>query len=164
MNIGFGKRASAGKEAGRRGGIAGICTGALDQAIHDIISLKRALLYLGACFFFLWLLTGSICPMHAVTGIPCPGCGLTRAGLRVLMLDFDGAWRMNPFIFPIGILLLIRGTYRYLLRRKPGKWFSLCTAVILAGLVVFYIWRMVCFFPGEAPVNYLESCLAERIL
>lgn len=113
--------------------VSGIFKDALDQVICDIRSVKRALLFAGACFFVLWLLTGSICPMHAVTGIPCPGCGLTRAGLQALTLDFAGAWRMNPFIFPIGVLILIWCIYRYLLLKKPGSWFSWCAAAVLAG-------------------------------
>ncbi len=163
MDIRFRKYGSRPETAVKRS-VSGIFKDALDQVICDIRSVKRALLFAGACFFVLWLLTGSICPMHAVTGIPCPGCGLTRAGLQALTLDFAGAWRMNPFIFPIGVLILIWCIYRYLLLKKPGSWFSWCAAAVLAGLVIFYVWRMICFFPGQAPMNYLESCLACRFL
>ena len=36
------------------------------------------------------------CPLHALTGLFCPGCGSTRALHRLLHGDFAGAWRMNP--------------------------------------------------------------------
>jgi hypothetical protein len=39
------------------------------------------------------------CPFKALTGIPCPGCGMTRAILAVTKGDFHGAFSYNPFSF-----------------------------------------------------------------
>lgn len=36
------------------------------------------------------------CPWHAWTGWPCPGCGTTRAILRLLDADLTGAFAVNP--------------------------------------------------------------------
>lgn len=36
------------------------------------------------------------CPFHAWTGLPCPGCGSTRAALALLRGDFTGALALNP--------------------------------------------------------------------
>lgn len=37
-----------------------------------------------------------VCLLKAVTGLPCPTCGSTRALGRLLHLDFAGALAMNP--------------------------------------------------------------------
>ena len=37
------------------------------------------------------------CPFLQVTGLPCPGCGMTRSCLALLRWDFPEVWRMNPF-------------------------------------------------------------------
>lgn len=48
----------------------------------------------------LWLIEawqrGIGCPLLTVTGIPCPGCGATRAALALLRLDLPGALALNP--------------------------------------------------------------------
>ena len=135
----------------------------LRRAVSDIKSIRWAILLIAVCFLTLWTITGSICPMAAFTGFPCPGCGLTRAGIRALTFDFPGAWQMNPFIFPIAALIFVWCIYRYALFRKPPVWFTRCAAAVLAGLVLFYIWRMIRYFPGEAPMNYYADNLLSRL-
>ncbi|WP_299042334.1 DUF2752 domain-containing protein [uncultured Thermosynechococcus sp.] len=38
-----------------------------------------------------------LCPFRAITGIPCPGCGLTRSFLAIARGDFENALRMHLF-------------------------------------------------------------------
>lgn len=36
------------------------------------------------------------CAFRALTGLPCPTCGTTRAALAVLRADLGAAWAVNP--------------------------------------------------------------------
>lgn len=56
------------------------------------------------------------CPILFVTGIPCPGCGLTRAWLAALRLDFAAAFAYHPMFWAIPIL--------YLCLWRDGRLFS----------------------------------------
>jgi hypothetical protein len=40
----------------------------------------------------------AICPLRAITGIACPGCGGTRALLRLSHADVAGALALNPLV------------------------------------------------------------------
>ena len=248
--------------------------------LNDIRSIKWALIFISVCFVFFEITAGSICPVYALTGYPCPGCGLTRAGICVLRLDFAGAWELNPFIFPIGILLAAYAVNRYILKafchrksdrpiqgeeppersvliqskseddagegvleyigaperrtmvqrapesgagnggleyigapeqrtmvqkapesgagnggleyfvppeqrvwkniihgenigkikymKLPGqnnlrRWLDCCAVLVLAGLIIFYVWRMISCFPGEPPMVYNEENLSLRL-
>jgi hypothetical protein len=47
------------------------------------------------------------CPFKALTGIPCPGCGMTRAILSITKGDFHGAFGYNPFSFFLLFVVVI---------------------------------------------------------
>lgn len=47
------------------------------------------------------------CPIYTVTGLKCPGCGVTRMCMALMELDFYGAFRCNPMLF---LLLIPLGT------------------------------------------------------
>lgn len=48
-----------------------------------------------------------LCPFNALTGLPCPGCGMTRAFLALGRLDFAGAYASNPLSFPLAALMVL---------------------------------------------------------
>ena len=63
----------------------------------------NALLILGfaALVALMAWIPGLGCPTKAVTGVPCPGCGMTRAALSIARLDVGSAWRFHPLVFAI---------------------------------------------------------------
>ncbi len=49
---------------------------------------------------------GISCIMLYLTNIPCPGCGITRACLSALKLDFAQAFSFNPMFWSVPVLIL----------------------------------------------------------
>ncbi len=91
--------------------------------------LKRLLLQAGlilviglAYAVFVGLTGLSIpCPVRALTGLLCPGCGVTRLCMALLRLDFAAAWDANPvllLLLPVLAALLARQAARYV---KSGR-------------------------------------------
>ncbi len=97
-----------------------------------------------------------VCPMVLMTGLPCPGCGMTRAAALFLKGDWLGAWRMHPFFYALLILLLLAAFYRYALGRPaPGMRFFAPAALTLA--IAFYGRRMALYFPDREPMVYFKG-------
>lgn len=68
--------------------------------------LEKILFFLGVFLYALLLRLADItCPIRFVLGIPCPGCGITRALFSAVSFDFGMAfayhplWIMTPIIF-----------------------------------------------------------------
>jgi hypothetical protein len=47
---------------------------------------------------------GITCLFLRLIGVPCPGCGMTRAWLQMLRLDFAGAFDMHTMFWAVPIL------------------------------------------------------------
>ncbi len=49
------------------------------------------------------------CPVLAATGMPCPGCGLTRATMELLRGDFSASFQTHAFapIFLLGLVVML---------------------------------------------------------
>lgn len=51
----------------------------------------------------------STCLWQAITGLPCPGCGMIHAFLALARGDVHAAWRFNPNSFVVGPIVLWTG-------------------------------------------------------
>ena len=88
-----------------------------------------------------WLLQRP-CPWLSLFHIPCPGCGMTRAWVCALMLNFGGAFGMHPMFWSVPVLLVF-----YFFDGKIFKWKWLNTTVVSAIFAGFFIsWIIRLFF------------------
>lgn len=147
----------------KRRSLKQVLVDALKLFLNDIKSVKWAIVIIIAYFAFGRLILHSMCAMVVITGFPCPGCGLTRAGRAVLRFDFTEAWKIHPFIYPIMLLVIAYVFGRYILRKKEMPAVSWCLIVVLAVMILFYVWRMWKYFPGEPPMSYYEQNLFHRL-
>jgi hypothetical protein len=70
-----------------------------DREDRQVAALWAVCAGLVLLFRPVWLAAAGLlpsCPWHAWTGWPCPGCGSTRAIVRLLHGDLRGAIAMNP--------------------------------------------------------------------
>ena len=88
-----------------------------------------ALLMLGAARAYApYATTGPvICPLHGVLGLPCPGCGLTRAFCSLSHGDVPGALghhALSPLLFLAALATPVLCAYEIARRRPsaPSRW------------------------------------------
>jgi hypothetical protein len=116
-----------------------------------------------------------LCPMAGSLGIPCPGCGLTRATLALLRGDVRQALHFHPLVWLLAPLFVVfvSAAVRELLRdparpRRPSRvpWYGVGTnvAATLLLVVTLGVWlaRFGGYFGGPAPVTSLYAWLASR--
>lgn len=59
------------------------------------------------------------CPFLTLTGIPCPGCGMTRSCLALVHGDLALAWSYHPFSF---LLVSIAAAFAFFPGRLRLAW------------------------------------------
>jgi Mn2+/Fe2+ NRAMP family transporter len=127
--------------------------------IDYIKNNKRNLAIYGAIILFIAALYLTIgCPFRYFTGICCPGCGMTRALLACLKLDFKTAFHMHPLIFIMPIAAII-----FLLKNKLPKWLvNTLAAVFIMLMVAVYFYRL--FTDSDIVYINPENGLFSKIL
>ncbi len=137
------------------------------QAVNRIWADVRVWWKFGVVFLLYDLLAnvwfGAFCPSVIVAGLPCPGCGMTRAVFYFATGRFERGWQMNP----LGILWLLLALYfcvmRYGFGKKPkGLWQM--AGIVIGLMILVYLYRMYRYFPGEPPLCYTPGNLLERLI
>ena len=84
----------------------------------------------------------SVCMFHNLTGLDCPGCGMTRAAHALLHGRLYQAFRFNPFIYAMpffGYFLLSElSPHLFLGRRLPQLRVKLWKLITLGALLLVY--------------------------
>ena len=76
-----------------------------------------------------------------LTGLQCPGCGVTRMCLALLRLDVSGAWKANPVL--LLLLPLLGGLlgYRAVVYVPTARWETLVWSGMAGVLLLWGVWR-----------------------
>ncbi len=96
------------------------------------------------------------CLFHRVTGLDCPGCGITRMLVSVLEGDLRAAFRYNPaafFLLPCVLLLIAYRAFKFVRTgtRSEGKWEKAAVIFMILVFVVFGVVRNLPFYPYPLP-------------
>lgn len=99
---------------------------------------------------------GIPCPLHWATGLYCPGCGVMRALVSFVQLQFYQALRFNALLFvllPLLLFFLIRDFIHAMRGTKPASARIEPVVVIVVAVVAvaFTIARNLPWFAFLAP-------------
>lgn len=134
----------------------------MGRKTKEVIGFIIAIIIFYAILFSL----GITCPIKAVMGVSCPGCGMSRAWLSFLRLKPGLAFDYHP-LFPLPAIFALG----YIFRDKLPRWFKKLGLVIIITLFfLVYLWRMkdpndkvVVFRPKQSIVYQAYRGLGKRL-
>ncbi len=81
------------------------------------------------------------CPVKAILGVPCPFCGMTRAYLSLIRLDFSVAFEYNP-AFPVFALICLTGILAAADKKRTKIWLT-AFFLLIALLIAVWLIRLI---------------------
>lgn len=103
------------------------------------------------------------CFYRNTIGIPCPGCGLSRAYTALFNGDIIRAFRYHPlFIIPLVVAVVIifkNSSYFSKLYKSRLFWNTIC--ILLIGL---WVVRMFLYFPTREPMAFYKNAFIPRVI
>lgn len=111
----------------------------------------------------------TICPIRIFFGIPCPGCGMTRAFGLLFQGKVVEATEMHPFWIIVVLAAIAFFIIRYFVTpgEKYDKVWKIFTYVIFGlaiAMIIFYIYRMITWFPNREPMLIDKKSIVPSII
>lgn len=110
------------------------------------------------------LLFNTKCIFKSIIGVPCPGCGLTRAWISFIKGNISEAFYWHPLFLMIPalailILLYFKGSFI-----KYRRYILIAIVTIVGLYIIVYIVRMVILFPSVEPLDYNRQSFINRLI
>lgn len=91
-------------------------------------------------YYFILNILGISCPIKEITGISCPGCGMTRALMHAIVFWFDKAFYYHPLwiIMPFALVILL-----ILYFKDEKKAINIVLTVLVALFIIVFLYRLI---------------------
>lgn len=129
----------------------------------DIVNNRTGILAFAGIFLLFFVLLDEVCITQILFGFPCPGCGLTRAGILLLKFRFAEAWQMHPFIY-VWLCFAVYICYKRYIRGTKIKGLIPLFVGITLAMFVFYVYRMYRFYPDVAPLTQKSESVYHTVM
>ena len=109
------------------------------RKLKDLLRRNREVLSLLLClglYCVIAILLSLPCPVLWITGVSCPGCGITRACLSLIRFDLESAIYYNPSVF----VVILAAVLLFFSKKKTTKNRILLTAAFF--MIAVYLYRM----------------------
>jgi len=115
------------------------------------------------------------CPLASVLGVPCPGCGLTRATLALAHGELKHALELHPLVLvlaPLFVWAMCSAAIGYVRGPRVGRpvrlWLASRTVTVLGSVLMLLtlgVWgaRFLGYFGGPVPVETLSDWSRARL-
>lgn len=121
-------------------------------AVPTLNKRSETLIFIPVFIIYLLMVLGSdsgtLCFFKTITGLPCPGCGITQSTLALLRGDVVASFKIYPCLGLVALALLI-WIFRKLKWVTPIYQNQIFWIISLSLIMFTYTFRMISTFPSD---------------
>ncbi|MCU7699666.1 DUF2752 domain-containing protein [Enterococcus gallinarum] len=103
-----------------------------------------------------------MCPFKLLTGVPCPGCGMTRAYLHLLKVTYKALFIFIHFLAHSFASVTCHFLEKPMVQRiNQNRYFWLGLMIAVLGVYGYRMWH---FFPDQAPMDFDPKALLPQVI
>ncbi|MCQ2401973.1 MAG: DUF2752 domain-containing protein [Lachnospiraceae bacterium] len=112
---------------------------------NRVFKTAAALVIAGAAYLIFVKLTGMAIPclFHLVTGLKCPGCGITTVFCELASFEFKKAFSANAFLFVTSPFIVFELFYSAWLYIKGKKNPAVNEKLLIIYLILLLAWGVI---------------------
>lgn len=130
----------------------------------DLRQYRAVIAALGIYYILTRLVFHAFCPMVILTGLPCSGCGMSRAVWFLLTLQVDRSLAMHPLAGFWVLFVFCFAIERYIMGKQPTRVLMAFLTLLSVATLLFYLYRMAVLFPAKPPMSYTGHNILERLI
>jgi len=138
----------------------------LDMLIRNLKRTAVIVVLLGSYMLIMNLLTGTSCAFKSFIGVPCPGCGLTRAYMSLFRLDIRGAFVWHPMFWAVPVFIAAWIWREYVKAKYPGRhifFYEPLLFVLSISAIAVFVVRAFYLFPHTEPFTLNPNAVMPRL-
>lgn len=141
----------------------GIAKNKLKRTLRSAQRAWWVLLIIVAYMLLAWRFLGTSCLFASITGVPCMGCGTTRAFTSLLHGDIAGSLHYHPLLIP-GIIAAFAYFAIWLFCERKPRWLEKSLIVLVVVVICVYALRMLLMFPNDEPMTFNSNAMLPRVV
>jgi Protein of unknown function (DUF2752). len=131
--------------------------------LEDIKISYKIFLIVAVLIGSMVVLLDKFCPIAKIFGIPCPGCGMSRAVFLMLNGRISESIAMHPVLPLLIIFIIYAGIRKYIINRAIKDYYRY--AVVFSIIMIsVYIYRMHKYFPNVEPMIFYEENILGNVI
>jgi len=132
--------------------------------LEDIKKNYKIFLVVTVLIGIMVVMLDKFCLIAKIFGMPCPGCGMSRAVFLMFNGKISESIAMHPVLPLLIVFVIYAGIRKYVMNNRAIKDYYRYAVIFSVIMLSVYIYRMYRYFPDVEPLTFYEENILGNVI